>query len=52
MKNEDILGKKGKCADCGDDGKYVYEPYELEIHDEKYLICLCEHCQQSRWENV
>ena len=52
MIDKDILGKKGKCADCGKDGIYRYEPYFLEVDGERYLICLCEDCDDKRYEDV
>lgn len=52
MKDKDILGQKGNCRDCGKEGEYQYEPYEEEIHDEYYLICLCEDCYTERYQDV
>ena len=52
IKQEDIIGKKGKCQDCGKEGKWRLEPYEYEIHDQEYLICLCDDCDQRRSEDI
>ena len=47
-----MLGKKGICEDCGDEGEWRYEPYDMEIHSESNIICLCENCDYRRWEDV
>jgi hypothetical protein len=47
-----ILGKKGICSDCGKEGIYCYEPFYEEIHEEKYIICLCKDCEHERYQNV
>ena len=50
------LGQPGKCESnwckSGEMGEYCIDPYDQDVHDGEYLVCLCSDCHQQHCDDI